>query len=358
MGYSDEELNNGLNSSKTDISVWNSGSVYFDDEIVEYQGRYYKALRKTSAELPGRSKTGAWKELDASAFVNDIEDDLYDDDIVPSPAESKTKTLDEPVEVKPAPKVNAKPVNKPILNKKTLKEQQEELKLRKEKLNEQKPVTEEKKAVPVETVTTQSSVERKMMAAPNDQQIVNDILREMGFDKIKGSNTDDNNITSNLVLPKKAKAESTLTWESSHPEVLSITGEVNRPNDGNDIAVNLSLTVSKNKTSSTRFFTVWVKAAEKQYTDGECVDMVVSALNFDHIKGSNIAIGSISYDLELLTHGLYDTEIFWASSKRDIVDETGHLYKDRLIENTKVSLYAVIVKNEEKRLKEFNLILK
>lgn len=357
MGYSDDELNDFLNSSEQDITVWSSGSVYYDDEIVEYQGKYYMALRKTSAEVPGRSKAGIWKELDESYFSKETEEDLYDDDIIESPVESKTKTKDEPIPSKPQSDVSVKPVNKPILNKKTLKEQQEELRLRKEKLNEKAPAVEAKKPDTQKMENAQSSVERKMTEAPNDQQIVNEILKEINFEKIKGANKDDNTIVSNLVLPKTAKVECTLRWESSHPDVISSGGEVKRPKDGHDVAVNLSITVSRGKVSATRFFTVWVKAEEKQYTDTECVDINLKALSFKHIKGQNSESSSVSHNLELLTHGLYGTKIFWASSKRELLDETGRLYKDRLTENTKVTLYAVIVKNQEERLKSFELTL-
>ncbi len=65
MAYSDDDLENTyealVNSVSSDIQIWNAGNVYFDDEVVDYQGRYYIALKKTSAEVPGRSNK--WKEL-------------------------------------------------------------------------------------------------------------------------------------------------------------------------------------------------------------------------------------------------------------------------------------------------------
>jgi len=378
MEYSDEDLTSSYDVSQSEIPVWNAGSVYFDDEVVEYQGKYYKALRKTSAEVPGRSKTGIWKELDVveDTLAYDTEDDLYDNDIIPnstvlkskaekSPQESVTskakETLHTSVNNSKRAKVSIKPSYKPIAKKKTLQEQkneENEEKVRKDRVKLKISSAKENKTPTVEVSKMTKSTVRKMTMTPNDQHIVNDILREIDFQKIKGLNRDENNITTNLILAEGMREESRLVWESSHPDVISPSGEVHCPQDGQDIAVNLSVTVRKNQTSSTRFFTLWVKAAEKTYSDEECVNMVFEALSFDHIRGQNLQENSITHDLELLTHGLYETEIFWASADRDIIDETGHLFKERVKADTTIRLYAIINKANKERLKYFDLTLR
>ena len=388
MGYSDDDFDGTDDSLPSDIPVWNSGSIYFDDEVVEYQGKYYKALRKTSTDIPGRCRAGVWKALHA---VDDVslytQDDLYEDDIIETPDEIKANTLEEkkqtekieksnPVtavksttpkiaekseQISSSQKVNVKPVNKPITKKKTLKEQQEEQKLRKTGSNPVKHATvEEKKSAMADINSIAKPVPRKMMMAPSDQSLVNDILKEIDFNTIKGVNTDENNITSDLLLSKDIVSlqDETVSWESSHPEIISSEGKVHCPQNGSDVAVNLSVTVSKNKTSATRFFTLWVKAKEKVYSDEECVEMVLDALSFDQIKGRNAKVSEITQDLELLTEGLYDTEIFWASKDRSLIDETGKCYQGNLSKNTRVRLYAIITKGNEERLKHFDLTLK
>ena len=388
MGYSDDDFDGTDDSLPSDIPVWNSGSIYFDDEVVEYQGKYYKALRKTSTDIPGRCRAGVWKALHA---VDDVslytQDDLYEDDIIETPDEIKANTLEEkkqtekieksnPVtavksttpkiaekseQISSSQKVNVKPVNKPITKKKTLKEQQEEQKLRKTGSNPVKHATvEEKKSAMADINSIAKPVPRKMTMAPSDQSLVNDILKEIDFNTIKGVNTDENNITSDLLLSKDIVSlqDETVSWESSHPEIISSEGKVHCPQNGSDVAVNLSVTVSKNKTSATRFFTLWVKAKEKVYSDEECVEMVLDALSFDQIKGRNAKVSEITQDLELLTEGLYDTEIFWASKDRSLIDETGKCYQGNLSKNTRVRLYAIITKGNEERLKHFDLTLK
>jgi len=370
MGYSDEELEstyeNLVDTAQTDVSVWNSHTVYFDDEVVEYQGKYYIALCKTSAEVPGRSKAGIWKEIIYSEEENTLENSEYEDDIYeettptqtvkPTKAEaekkpqtqvdkaSQTKSATVKKEATLTKKVEKKPVNKPLATKKTLKEREEE----KRSNVELTKVTEPKVMAPTPM--------KKMEVAPNEQSIVNEILKEMEFKKIKGFNTDDSNICKNLILPQ-SKDAATLEWNSSHLDVISSKGEVTRPIDGNDVAVNLSLTVKLNDTSATRFYTLWVKALEKVLSDEECVEDVYEKLSFEHIKGTNTKANSVSENLNLLTHGLHGTEIFWASGNRSIVDETGHIIKSNLSKNTKVRIYAIIVKEGVEKLKNFDLIV-
>jgi len=368
MGYSEEELENTyenlVDTTQVDVSVWNSHTVYFDDEVVEYQGKYYIALCKTSVEVPGRAKAGIWKEIIYSdeQDVSEYGDELYEDltptevikptkaDVAKKPQKQvektpQTKNVTSKKEMPLTKKVQNKPENKPLSTKKTIKEQEEE---KRSKAGGSKVI---------EPKTMTQAAMKKMQVAPNEQSVVNEILKEMEFKKIKGFNTDDHNICKNLILPQ-SKDTAILEWNSSHLDVISSKGEVTRPLDGNDVAVNLSLTVRLNKTSSTRFYTLWVKALEKVLSNEECVEDVYEKLSFEHIKGKNIKESAVSENLNLLTHGLYDTEIFWASNKRELLDETGHVFKDNLSKNTKVRLYAIIVKTGIEKLKSFDLVLK
>jgi len=379
MAYSKEDLESiydtSVQDSDTQTVVWNSGTVYFDDEVVEYQGKYYRALTKTISQVPGRSKAGIWRELtqeidespesvDLCAYgekkTKDIKTQTVSKvkqkvDAKPSSLTSKTalkavksedllKKNEKPST--PSKKTPVKDINKPLAKKRTLKQVNDE---------KQSAVV---KPLPVQSQEKIQNINKKMHLEQTDQHIVNEVLKEMAFEKIKGSNPDDHNITSNLILVQEIGPGITLKWESSHPSIISTKGEVTCPEDGDDVAVNISLTVKKNITSSTRFFTLWVKAIEKRYSDEECVDLVCDALSFEHIKGENIQAESIFYDLELLNEGLYDTEIFWASNNRDLLDETGHFNQEKLNKDMKIRLYAIIVKHDIERLKLFDLKLK
>lgn len=358
MGYLEEEFYQVGNYSGDDVQIWNAGSIYYDDEIVEYQGKRYIALRKTSTDIPGRCKAGIWKVLTSenSESAVDFEDYSYSEEpIAGLPVKENDEAvlpfINTPIKkvAEPVPPIislersSVKPVNKPLAKKQTLKERQDEQK-ESSRLNETS--LQEERA---------STMPGKMMAAPTDQHIVNEILKEMEFRKIKGFNVDEQSIVSNLILPQNSKEDSKLTWGSSHPEIISVQGKVNRPLDGVDVCVNLSVTASKNKTSATRFFTLWVKALEKSYSDKECVDIVCDLLDFDQIKGPNSSINAISHDLELLTQGLYNTQILWASKNFELLDERGRLNKKILDKDTPVRLYAIITKGDTERLKYFDL---
>ncbi len=360
MEYSNEDLESEYDTSSEDeVVFWNAGAVYFDDEIVEYQGRRYMALRKTSAEVPGRCKAGIWKELhEAENFEYDEDLNLYEEAqpafVSEKKAVSNTKQTLSPQKqvIKEERTKSVQPQNstKPSV-KKTLKEQQEERK-------QSMPQPQSAKAG-----SEVHNIEKKMTLPPTDQQIVNDILKDIGFEKIKGENLNEQSIISDLKLDEYAAfvkskvSDIKLIWGSSHTNVISNKGKVFRPNDSQDAAVNLSITVQKGPASATRFFTVWVKAEEEVYSDTECVEMVCKALSFDHIRGNNSDQNRITADLGLLTHGLHDTEIFWASSDRSLMDETGHLYKERIKSKTEIRLFAIVVKEKAKCLKSFKLIV-
>jgi len=379
MGYSDQDLDGAyeslINMPQDEVSVWNSSSVYFDDEIVEYQGKHYIALCKTSAEVPGRSKAGIWKEVfleeESPIQYDEIQEEVTKQESLKAykakedarnSAQEKVRKAEEiqqrsaAAQVKraaqkaqpavksnnPTPPDTITPVNKPLAKKKTLKEQEEE-----KKSTLTKPLV----SPPAQNIM------KKMQVAPSEQSIVNSILKEMEFKKIKGFNPDDHNISTNLILPQ-SKDGAKLEWNSSHDSIISSQGEVTQPEDGHDVAVNLSLTVSINKISATRFFTLWVKACERVLSDEECVDIVNEILTFEHIKGLNTKSSVITENLELLTHGLHDTQIFWASKSRELLDENGIFHKVNLSKNTKVRIYAIIVKGNVEKLKHFDLILK
>ncbi len=358
-----DDLDDGYEEfSQDDIEVWNSGSVYYDDEIVEYQGKYYIALCKTSAQVPGRSKPGIWKEVSYEDVQrDDVGEDMLslEDSIEEAPVEKKSDSQIHKEKMQGQKTVAQRSVKPENLQKSTeAKSTTAPLDSAATTVNQTaEPVNKplEKKTVAQQN---QEKIERKMTLEPSDQEVVNGVLKEITFKKIKGLNSDENAITSKLLLPQKGENETLLKWESSHPEVISSNGEVKRPRDGHDIAVNLSVNVSKKQASAQRFFTLWVKAEEISYSDEECVDMTFDMLDFDHIKGQNDKVSVITENLELLTHGLYDTEIYWASNNRLLLSETGEIYKHNLSKNTRIRLYAIITKGNVDRVKHFDVVLK
>lgn len=70
-------------------------------------------------------------------------------------------------------------------------------------------------------------------------------------------------VTSDINFPTSGRNNTTITWESSHPEFIANTGAVTRPAEGEDnVVVTLTATVSLNDASATREFEAFVVALE------------------------------------------------------------------------------------------------
>lgn len=83
----------------------------------------------------------------------------------------------------------------------------------------------------------------------------------LSFSSIRGSNTAEDNIISNLSLPGAGSNGTTISWSSSNTDFISNGGTVNRPPSGqNDQRVTLTATLRKGALSDTVVFNLLVKA--------------------------------------------------------------------------------------------------
>jgi len=96
-------------------------------------------------------------------------------------------------------------------------------------------------------------------AALNDQEI-RDIMSEsmttlekLALDKNWLTLGDSTELTSSIQLPTTAPMGSTITWSSSHPDIISNTGEVTRPTIG-DVEVTLTATLENEILSDSKSF--------------------------------------------------------------------------------------------------------
>ncbi|MBE0448362.1 MAG: S-layer homology domain-containing protein [Actinobacteria bacterium] len=99
-----------------------------------------------------------------------------------------------------------------------------------------------------------------------NQAVVTD-KSALTFDTIRGSNTDPNNITSNLYLPASGASGTTITWSSDKPSILSNDGTVNRPSSSQgDQVVYLTATIRKGNASDYKTFKLTVRAPAPSVT--------------------------------------------------------------------------------------------
>lgn len=76
-------------------------------------------------------------------------------------------------------------------------------------------------------------------------------------------------VTLDVTLPTSGEKDVTITWQSSHPSVVSTAGKVTRP--ANDTSVTLTATLKKGEASDTKNFTINVKAVEVTTTPEEAL---------------------------------------------------------------------------------------
>ncbi|MDQ0231198.1 immunoglobulin-like domain-containing protein [Metabacillus malikii] len=91
---------------------------------------------------------------------------------------------------------------------------------------------------------------------PSDEEAVKNDARQLivhNIDDVRG----------NITLPTSGSEGSTISWKSSHPEVITSTGEVTRPAKG-DQAVKLTATITLNGAVVTKGFIANVKEHPKQ----------------------------------------------------------------------------------------------
>src|SRR5690606_4120253 len=117
-------------------------------------------------------------------------------------------------------------------------------------------------------------------------------------------------VTASLTLPTTVLGQ-TIDWSSSAPEVVSPTGAVTRPTDG-DRTVVLTATVSAHGSTVSRDFTLHVPRAltPQQQADEVAAGLVVH--NLDDARGN----------LTLPTTGAGGAVVTWASADPAVVTPT------------------------------------
>lgn len=97
------------------------------------------------------------------------------------------------------------------------------------------------------------------MSAPADQQAVADDLAWLTYLLILADNTSALEVTSDLYLPTSGPNGTSISWESNNEDVISMTGDVTRPEAGEgEVTVILTATVSKGEYSGSDIFEITV----------------------------------------------------------------------------------------------------
>ncbi|WP_274649226.1 immunoglobulin-like domain-containing protein [Paenibacillus humicola] len=138
--------------------------------------------------------------------------------------------------------------------------------------------------------------------------------------RYSGSDTA-SSVTGPVALPVRGKNGSAIAWSSNRPDLISASGAVHRP-QGSDAAVVLTAKLHYNRATSSRTFTLTVKAAPAAMTDQQRVNADAAALQL-WFNGSDTS-ASVTQPLKALPlKGKNGSTIYWYSSAPAVVSNDG-----------------------------------
>jgi len=128
-------------------------------------------------------------------------------------------------------------------------------------------------------------------------------------------------------LPTQGLHGSTISWESSIPEVFAPDGTLSRPAEGaypSDPVVTMTATVTSGGVTKTKDFIFTVLrtgSGDKQVVETDVEALKLSAF----LTATEPVDGYISSDLSLPSTGTFGSAISWSSSMPDLISNTGEI---------------------------------
>ncbi|MEK4235841.1 Ig-like domain-containing protein [Paenibacillus sp. FSL H7-0714] len=197
---------------------------------------------------------------------------------------------------------------------------------------------------------------------PSLSHLINDYNK---LDIIYGAGDHAKHVTKTLYLTEKGSSGNTsITWESSKPDVVSATGKVVQPGpDESDIEVTLTATILDKETGEKR--TKTFKVTIVRMSDEDAVRDAAKALGVD--KAFKFSDGdtweSVTNEFLLLGTGKHGTKITWTSTNIDVLklsskdgEEHGTVNRPE-VGDKNVIVTATISKGTAKITKSFLLVV-
>jgi hypothetical protein len=211
------------------------------------------------------------------------------------------------------------------------------------------------------TVTATSTVDPSISGTAtvtvvlNDAQSVAAAVAALDWDDIKGSNTSQSAVTTDLNLSTRGANGTSIAWSSNYAAIDSLTGVVTRPSHtAGDRTVTLTAGISKGTARDTVIFNLTVAALPA--TDTELVSEAKAAVTWDTIKNGNTDANAVTSALTLPTTGANDTTISWESNDTVTIGTSGVVTRPPYAAGNKtVTLTATISKNSVSDTKVFTL---
>jgi hypothetical protein len=188
----------------------------------------------------------------------------------------------------------------------------------------------------------------------SDQDRANAAAAAAAFwETIRGANTNQNEVTADLVMPSEGAYDSTLTWSSNRTNTISNNGVVNAPTTAGS-AADVTITATARVGYATASASITVKVVPIT-NDADAVRAARNSLTWDTIKNRNTEQTAVDTDLTLVTSGKYSTTISWSSSRPEVIAANGRVVPT--IE-AYVTLTATISRGTARETKSFNIQVK
>lgn len=182
---------------------------------------------------------------------------------------------------------------------------------------------------------------RILEVPPTDAEAVQLASDALNWDAIKGANTRQDLVETDLTLAKTGSARTTIEWTSTNHEVInSDTGAVARQET--NTAVTLTATISKGTAAPVVKTIPVVVRGTGTGTDGEAVDHMINKLTWDFIKGVNVSEDNVTTNLVLPSMGDNMTDMAWTTSNPALLTAAGIIPVNRPDEGGEVTLTATV----------------
>ncbi len=172
---------------------------------------------------------------------------------------------------------------------------------------------------------------------------------QLGATDILKYNEDVDHIETDLNLPTEGAYGMAISWETSHPEIISPDGKVERPsNEADNQTVTLTAIISDGKETKTKEFTFIVI---KRMADDLAINEATENLTVHHMD-------DVRGNLYLPTTAEHNVEVSWESSNPDVISPAGDVSRPAYGEgNITVTLTANLSIGSETATKQLEAIV-
>ncbi|MEG2670073.1 MAG: hypothetical protein RR957_06360, partial [Oscillospiraceae bacterium] len=180
----------------------------------------------------------------------------------------------------------------------------------------------------------------------NADKVIAEAKRDLTATEILNANSAENNIETDLTLPKVYQ-NTDVSWVSSATTIISDEGVVAQPI--NDTSVTMTATFSRGTKTDTRAFNLTVKGVGVIVDDAAKVAADKESLTLGDVS-------AVTENLTLPAIGLQGCSVTWKSDDTGIISDSGVVTRPEF--NTVVTLTATITSNLVSDTKKFDVTVK